>query len=100
MYEETRTGMGEAKEGESKLVCKTLFGWKEGISPHLAVKREGMPVEDSSLRELLGRCLGLSLGGGGDDGGKKRIWRVIETAGGVASPGPSGTLQCDLYRYA
>ncbi|XP_064987850.1 bifunctional dethiobiotin synthetase/7,8-diamino-pelargonic acid aminotransferase, mitochondrial-like isoform X2 [Musa acuminata AAA Group] len=98
MYEETRTGMGEAKEGESKLVCKTLFGWKEGISPHLAVKREGMPVEDSSLRELLGRCLGLSLGGGGDDGGKKRIWRVIETAGGVASPGPSGTLQCDLYR--
>ncbi|URD78165.1 Aminotransferase class-III [Musa troglodytarum] len=98
MYEETRIGMGEAKEGESKLVCKTLFGWKEGISPHLAVKREGMPVEDSSLRELLGRCLGLSLGGGGDDGGKKRIWRVIETAGGVASPGPSGTLQCDLYR--
>ncbi|THU55519.1 hypothetical protein C4D60_Mb11t07430 [Musa balbisiana] len=100
MYEETRIGMGEAKEGESKLVCKTLFGWKEGISPHLAVKREGMPVEDSSLRELLGRCLGLSLGGGGDDGGKKRIWRVIETAGGVASPGPSGTLQCDLYRIA
>ncbi|ONK70534.1 uncharacterized protein A4U43_C05F34710 [Asparagus officinalis] len=26
------------------------------------------------------------------------VWRVIETAGGVASPGPSGTLQCDLYR--
>lgn len=24
---------------------------------------------------------------------------MVETAGGVASSGPSGTLQCDLYHY-
>ena len=28
------------------------------------------------------------------------VWKVLETAGGVASPGASGTLQCDLYRCA
>lgn len=98
-YEETRIGKEEIEEGDCRLVCKTLFGWKEAISPHLAVEREGMLVEDSSLRKLLGKCLRLSLQGGGD-GSRERVWRVIETAGGVASPGPSGTLQCDLYRYA
>ncbi|KAG6532160.1 hypothetical protein ZIOFF_005998 [Zingiber officinale] len=96
-YEETRIGKEELEEGDFRLVCKTLFGWKEAISPHLAVQREGMLVEDSSLRKLLGKCLRLSLQGGGDDS-RERVWRVIETAGGVASPGPSGTLQCDLYR--
>lgn len=96
-YEETRIGKEEIEEGDCRLVCKTLFGWKEAISPHLAVEREGMLVEDSSLRKLLGKCLRLSLQGGGD-GSRERVWRVIETAGGVASPGPSGTLQCDLYR--
>lgn len=32
------------------------------------------------------------------DGDEAEKWAVVETAGGVASPGPSGTLQCDLYR--
>ncbi|KAG1326932.1 bifunctional dethiobiotin synthetase/7,8-diamino-pelargonic acid aminotransferase, mitochondrial [Cocos nucifera] len=95
-YEETRVGTGESTKGDFKLVCKTLYGWKEAISPHLAVEREGMTLEDSSLREVLGRLLNSSAGGG--DGWKENVWRVIETAGGVASPGPSGSIQCDLYR--
>lgn len=90
-------GIGESTKGDFKLVCKTLYGWKEAISPHLAVEREGMAVEDSSLREVLGRLLNSSTGGGGG-GPKEKVWRVIETAGGVASPGPSGSNQCDLYR--
>ncbi|PWA92862.1 Aminotransferase class-III [Artemisia annua] len=52
--------MPQRKVGEGlgglELVCKTMYAWKEAISPHLA------------------------------------------TAGGVASPGASGSLQCDLYR--
>lgn len=32
-------------------------------------------------------------------GDQAEKWAILETAGGVASPGPSGTLQCDLYRY-
>ncbi|EEF27301.1 hypothetical protein RCOM_0247860, partial [Ricinus communis] len=33
-----------------------------------------------------------------DKNGKFDSFCIVETAGGVASPGPSGTLQCDLYR--
>ncbi|KAI4965285.1 hypothetical protein ZWY2020_054897 [Hordeum vulgare] len=54
-----------------------------------------MAVEDAHVRSLLAACLveGENLGKGEGD-----VWKLVETAGGVASPGPSGTLQCDLYR--
>ncbi|KAM0933792.1 putative dethiobiotin synthase, Adenosylmethionine--8-amino-7-oxononanoate transaminase [Dioscorea sansibarensis] len=95
-YEETKIGGRDGEEVGSRLVCKTLYAWNEPISPHLAVEREGMAIGDSDLREMLNRCLGF--GGVNDLGKEMSVWRVIETAGGVASPGPSGTLQCDLYR--
>jgi dethiobiotin synthetase/adenosylmethionine--8-amino-7-oxononanoate aminotransferase len=50
-------------------------------------------VEDEEVRWLVDRWLAEEDGGG-------EVWKVLETAGGVASPGPSGTLQCDLYRCA
>ncbi|XP_058113782.1 bifunctional dethiobiotin synthetase/7,8-diamino-pelargonic acid aminotransferase, mitochondrial isoform X2 [Magnolia sinica] len=95
-YEERRIGAGE-EVGVFELVCKTIYGWKEAISPHLAAEREGAVVDDSVLRELLQRYVGCHEGGG-DCGSGDQIWTVVETAGGIASPGPSGTLQCDLYR--
>ncbi|XP_072962379.1 bifunctional dethiobiotin synthetase/7,8-diamino-pelargonic acid aminotransferase, mitochondrial [Typha angustifolia] len=99
-YEAAKLGAGEQKDEEVKefkLVCKTLYAWNEPISPHLAAEKEEFMVDDTSLREALGKFLGSSSGEG--DGWKGvSVWRVIETAGGVASPGPSGTLQCDLYR--
>lgn len=91
-YEERRV-MGAGVEVDApELSCKTMFSWKEAISPHLAAEREGAMVDDSSLRGLLQKCLNASRP-------SKGVWTLIETAGGVASPGPSGTLQCDLYRY-
>ncbi|KAF5183987.1 Adenosylmethionine-8-amino-7-oxononanoate aminotransferase [Thalictrum thalictroides] len=96
--EEKRIG-GDVQEGRdftSKLVCKMLYGWKEAISPHLAAERENAFVEDSLLLESLQKC--LMYGVGDEVGVDKDLWTIIETAGGVASPGPSGTLQCDLYR--
>ncbi|KAH7671757.1 Dethiobiotin synthase protein [Dioscorea alata] len=95
-FEETKIGGGDGEEVGARLVCKTLYAWNEPISPHLAVEREGMAIGDSDLREMLHRC--LAFGGVNDLGKETSVWRVIETAGGVASPGPSGTLQCDLYR--
>ncbi|KAL5699264.1 Bifunctional dethiobiotin synthetase/7 [Ranunculus cassubicifolius] len=96
-YEEKRVIGSNIEEGlGSKLVCKTLYGWSEAISPHLAAEREKAAVEDEMLLEKLKKCLRAGVGDEGSNG--KDVWTAIETAGGVASPGPSGTLQCDLYR--
>ncbi|KAF3325804.1 hypothetical protein FCM35_KLT08884 [Carex littledalei] len=78
---------------EVRLECKTLYAWREAVGPHLAAEREGLMVQDEVVRDVLGRFLGPQSRDG--DGSE---WRLIETAGGVASPGPTGTLQCDLYR--
>lgn len=89
-------GEGGGKSN-SRLVCKTLYCWKQATSPHLAAQRENAWVEDGQVVESLRSCFGLRLG---KDicGRREDVWRVVETAGGVASPGPTGTLQCDLYR--
>ncbi|GER52631.1 adenosylmethionine-8-amino-7-oxononanoateaminotransferase-like protein [Striga asiatica] len=99
-YEERKL-QGSESNGEAELfpvsevVCKTMYGWKEAVSPHLAAEKEDAMVEDSEVLDMLKRCLENGL-----DGARENvdIMCVIETAGGIASPGPSGSLQCDLYR--
>ncbi|KAG5593944.1 hypothetical protein H5410_035176 [Solanum commersonii] len=95
LYEESKLQGSENWEmkGFSKLVCKTMYGWKEALSPHLVAERENARVEDDELLGMLKGCLGSE-----SESEKGEILCVIETAGGVASPGPSGSLQCDLYR--
>ncbi|KAK7329822.1 hypothetical protein VNO77_24002 [Canavalia gladiata] len=83
--------------GSSGLVCKTLYAWKEAVSPHLAAEREGLVVKDSVVLETLHGCFS-DVVEGGTDKERLEVLCVVETAGGVASPGPSGSLQCDLYR--
>ncbi|KAL2977627.1 hypothetical protein AAZX31_13G078000 [Glycine max] len=80
-----------------ELLCKTLYAWEEAVSPHLAAEREGLVVKDSVVLETLGECLeDVAECGAGKE--RSEVLCVVETAGGVASPGPSGSLQCDLYR--
>ncbi|KAG4970089.1 hypothetical protein JHK82_035785 [Glycine max] len=80
-----------------ELLCKTLYAWEEAVSPHLAAEREGLVVKDSAVLETLGECLeDVAECGAGKE--RSEVLCVVETAGGVASPGPSGSLQCDLYR--
>ncbi|TKY54599.1 Bifunctional dethiobiotin synthetase/7,8-diamino-pelargonic acid aminotransferase [Spatholobus suberectus] len=88
---------GDEGVGLSELLCKTLYAWEEAVSPHLAAEREGLAVTDSVVLETLGECFEDVVERGA---GKERseVLCVVETAGGVASPGPSGSLQCDLYR--
>lgn len=90
---------GEEGSGSSQLVCKTLYAWEEAVSPHLAAEREGFVVKDSVVLETLQRCF-REVVESGVDKEKSEVLCVVETAGGVASPGPSGSLQCDLYRCA
>ncbi|KAL6756174.1 pyridoxal phosphate-dependent transferase [Haematococcus lacustris] len=66
-----------AQEGEMPIAaaqlktCKVLHAWSAAVSPHKAVEAEGAHTA----------CLTL-----------------VETAGGVASPAPSGNLMCDVLR--
>lgn len=87
-----RSGNGDG--AVSELVSETVFAWKEAVSPHLAAERESGVVEDSVVVEMVQKGLRV-----GQRDGKEEMLCVVETAGGVASPGPSGSLQCDLYRY-
>ncbi|EEF30904.1 adenosylmethionine-8-amino-7-oxononanoate aminotransferase, putative [Ricinus communis] len=79
----------------SELICKTLFAWNDAVSPHLAAERENGVVEDAAILESLKNELEVI---NKDKNRKFDSFCIVETAGGVASPGPSGTLQCDLYR--
>ncbi|KAK9715528.1 hypothetical protein RND81_06G170700 [Saponaria officinalis] len=95
-------GGGEAEErtvgeGGSRrtVVCTTLYAWRDAVSPHLAVEREGMVLRDEELLNLVEKYLCDQVVKNGED---VEILGLIETAGGVASPAASGTLQCDLYR--
>ena len=78
----------------AELSCKTLYAWEAAISPHLAAERENAPVEDSDVLKMVEQCLREEM----ECGNKTNLLCLVETAGGVASPGPSGSLQCDLHR--
>ncbi|EOY31725.1 Adenosylmethionine-8-amino-7-oxononanoate transaminases [Theobroma cacao] len=81
-----------------ELVSETLYAWEGALSPHLAAEKEGGAVGDSEVVKHVERRLREGLLEGGVERGRLDGFCVIETAGGVASPGPTGTLQCDLYR--
>ncbi|WCJ42382.1 adenosylmethionine-8-amino-7-oxononanoate transaminase [Euphorbia peplus] len=81
----------------AELRCKTLYAWRDAVSPHLAAERERGFVGDSTVVRAVEECLRNEFEVGGK-GAEISGFCLIETAGGVASPGPSGTLQCDLYR--
>ncbi|KAK7265291.1 hypothetical protein RJT34_32909 [Clitoria ternatea] len=87
----------EGASGALELVCKTLYAWEEAVSPHLAAEREGLIVTDSVVLETLHGCF-EDVVERGEGKERSQVLCVVETAGGVASPGPSGSLQCDLYR--
>lgn len=93
-YEERLVGARKAgKVGE--VVSTTGWAWKEAVSPDLAAKREGGRINDAEVLLMLRKFLWNECG---DKAEEASVFCVVETAGGVASPGPSGTLQCDLYR--
>lgn len=98
-------GRAQLRNTLSRFTCKTMWAWYEPISPHLAAAREGSTVPDTMVVEAIQRSLQAlsssrkTSGHREDAGDCAEKWAILETAGGVASPGPSGSLQCDMYRY-
>ena len=78
--------------GGAAVRCRTLFAWTAAVGPHAAVELEGRGVTDTAVVHAVAEELNGWTGGDGTP------LALVEGAGGVASPGPSGALQCDVYR--
>jgi bifunctional dethiobiotin synthetase / adenosylmethionine---8-amino-7-oxononanoate aminotransferase len=86
-------------QGICDMFLRTLHHWSSSISPHLASRinaNEG-PISDADLVAGLRREI-RAFSGSDEVPGSHGRFTVVETAGGVLSPGPSKTLQADIYR--
>lgn len=85
--------------------CTTLFDYTDPVSPHLAAARDGIVTRDTEIVEAVVAEIKMALGrsdSGGDleaiAGEGKESLVLVESAGGVLSPAPSGSLQADAFR--
>ncbi|KAI1452775.1 bifunctional dethiobiotin synthetase/adenosylmethionine-8-amino-7-oxononanoate aminotransferase [Annulohypoxylon moriforme] len=67
----------------------TLLQYDLAMSPHAAAKGKSAPSDKELVSKIYQFASRRATRGPG--------WLFIETAGGVHSPGPSGTTQADLY---
>lgn len=83
----------------------TLLEYTDPVSPHVAAARDGVATCDAKMLDCLIREIKFTLGqanctstvpGAGKTSQGNLI--LVETAGGVLSPAPSGELQADAYR--
>ncbi|KAJ9460589.1 hypothetical protein DIPPA_23707 [Diplonema papillatum] len=65
----------------------TLFRYRDPVSPHLAALREQRIVSDEQLAAAVGQAVREK---------SDEDLTLVETAGGVLSPAPSGTPQADV----
>ena len=82
------------------VTTRTEFAWSHPVSPHLAVQMEGRGVSDEHLVDTMIQQLAtyskeMVLKTGGD---QSRTYTLVETAGAVNSPAPSGRSQADIFR--
>lgn len=76
------------------IVSKNISQFSRPLSPHLAARIDqdaSIARSDASILSKTKRILTEHVRQGGR-------YALVETAGGVLSPGPSGTVQADLYR--
>lgn len=72
---------------------QSLIQYSTPVSPHLAVLADKLRApEDSDIVQAVYNQLKIFESNG------KRGLAIVESAGGVLSPGPSGSTQADLYR--
>ncbi|KAL4995829.1 pyridoxal phosphate-dependent transferase [Aspergillus recurvatus] len=71
-------------------LTKCLYQFDEPVSPHIAAKTFAIPRDDEILFSVHGTLSDWANNGVG--------FALVETAGGVHSPGPNGNSQADLYR--
>ncbi|EEA26644.1 hypothetical protein EYB25_002321 [Talaromyces marneffei] len=77
-------------DGSSNVLTKCLYQFGEPVSPHIAAQSSQRPDDNEILSSVH-----TVLSSWSAKGVKNAL---VETAGGVHSPGPNSTSQADLYR--
>jgi len=77
------------------VVTRTEYAWTDPVSPHLAVQMQGRPVQDEEIVQAVGSRLNQFFD---EAAGKNGSLALVETAGAVLSPAPSGRVQADVMR--
>ncbi|KAF2766319.1 onanonoxo-7-onima-8-eninoihtemlysoneda [Teratosphaeria nubilosa] len=77
--------------GHSNVKARCLYQFDDPVSPHIAARSSPEPVTDSAVQVALHDELRSYVT-------DEDSVAVVETAGGVLSPAPSGSSQADLYR--
>lgn len=102
------SGGATADDASSSSLCRvsTLFDYTDPVSPHLAAERDGgyiasdTDVVEAIVEEiksaLLSDCASSSNTTSSSPTSGNLV--LVEAAGGVLSPAPSGSLQADAFR--
>jgi dethiobiotin synthetase/adenosylmethionine--8-amino-7-oxononanoate aminotransferase len=95
--DESKVSLYANLDGGKDMILRTLHHFSLSMSPHLAcrVNPHERPISNATLVSNLERE--LQSFSESDSNGKK-LFTVVETAGGVLSPVPSKSLQADIYR--
>ncbi|KAF2856472.1 PLP-dependent transferase [Plenodomus tracheiphilus IPT5] len=95
---------GPADEADDSYVYKysgrqvsTLFKFDEAVSPHVAARGAKHLPSDEDISRTVFKSVQQQASLLSSDA-SARGFSIIETAGGVLSPGPSGTPQADIFR--
>ncbi|KAF1834787.1 bifunctional dethiobiotin synthetase/adenosylmethionine-8-amino-7-oxononanoate aminotransferase [Decorospora gaudefroyi] len=95
---------GPAGEADDSYVHKysgqrvsTLFKFDEAVSPHVAARGSKLVPSDELISQTIFQTVQEEARAVSSEQGTTGL-SIIETAGGVLSPGPSGTPQADLLR--
>ncbi|KAF2651454.1 PLP-dependent transferase [Lophiostoma macrostomum CBS 122681] len=76
--------------------ASVLFQFKKPVSPHIAAREEQfIPSDQHVIQRLVAK---LNADAHGAKNRASWAFTIVETAGGVLSPGPSGTPQADIFR--
>ncbi|KAI9658253.1 MAG: hypothetical protein M1821_002386 [Bathelium mastoideum] len=73
------------------VITKTLVQFSKPVSPHLAAREDGNVIPDSIILQKTVEALN-------ERAAQEDDLVIVETAGGVLSPAPSGNSQADVYR--
>ncbi|MEW5314668.1 MAG: hypothetical protein WDW38_006143 [Sanguina aurantia] len=95
LVEDSGRATTHASAAAAAVQCTVMHAWALPASPHLAVAEEAHRTASRPGRK---GAMNPANGARSSSSVSATSLILVETAGGVASPAPSGSLQCDVMR--